>query len=278
METTKEAIKTMKLYHQVERVFNELEALGIKDNDPIKVEQLTPFDQYHYLGTDAVDESVHEIGLKKDMRVLEVGAGIGGPSRHLANSVGCHMTAMELQDDLNKTASALTKRCGLSDKVDHVCGDILEGAPNGEQFDALVSWLTFLHIPDRNRLYKECYKALKPGAGIYVEDYFASAPLTESEQKDLAVHVYCERVPSMDDYQIELTDTGFENIRLVDMSKTWTEFVVDRLQKFEAAHERNLNLHGVEIVEGLTEFYTTVVNLFKVGNLGGIKFSANKPS
>ena len=268
----------MKLYHQVERVFNELEALGIKDNDPIKVEQLTPFDQYHYLGTDAVDESVHEIGLKKDMRVLEVGAGIGGPSRHLANSVGCHMTAMELQDDLNKTASALTKRCGLSDKVDHVCGDILEGAPNGEQFDALVSWLTFLHIPDRNRLYKECYKALKPGAGIYVEDYFASAPLTESEQKDLAVHVYCERVPSMDDYQIELTDTGFENIRLVDMSKTWTEFVVDRLQKFEAAHERNLNLHGVEIVEGLTEFYTTVVNLFKVGNLGGIKFAANKPS
>lgn len=278
METTKEAIKKMKLYHQVERVFNELEALGIKDNDPIKVEQLTPFDQYHYLGTDAVDESVHEIGLKKDMRVLEVGAGIGGPSRHLANSVGCHMTAMELQDDLNKTASALTKRCGLSDKVDHVCGDILEGAPNGEQFDALVSWLTFLHIPDRNRLYKECYKALKPGAGIYVEDYFASAPLTESEQKDLAVHVYCERVPSMDDYQIELTDTGFENIRLVDMSKTWTEFVVDRLQKFEAAHERNLNLHGVEIIEGLTEFYTTVVNLFKVGNLGGIKFSANKPS
>lgn len=278
METTKEAIKTMKLYHQVERVFNELEALGIKDNDPIKVEQLTPFDQYHYLGTDAVDESVHEIGLKKDMRVLEVGAGIGGPSRHLANSVGCHMTAMELQDDLNKTAAALTKRCGLSDKVDHVCGDILEGAPNGEQFDALVSWLTFLHIPDRNRLYKECYKALKPGAGIYVEDYFASAPLTESEQKDLAVHVYCERVPSMDDYQIELTETGFENIRLVDMSKTWTEFVVDRLQKFEAAHERNLNLHGVEIVEGLTEFYTTVVNLFKVGNLGGIKFAANKPS
>ena len=275
---TKEAIKTMKLYHQVERVFNELEALGIKDNDPIKVEQLTPFDQYHYLGTDAVDESVHEIGLKKDMRVLEVGAGIGGPSRHLANSVGCHMTAMELQDDLNKTASALTKRCGLSDKVDHVCGDILKGAPNGEQFDALVSWLTFLHIPDRNRLYKKCYKALKPGAGIYVEDYFASAPLTESEQKDLAVHVYCERVPSMDDYRIELTDTGFENIRLVDMSKTWTEFVVDRLQKFEAAHERNLNLHGVEIVEGLTEFYTTVVNLFKVGNLGGIKFTANKPS
>jgi cyclopropane fatty-acyl-phospholipid synthase-like methyltransferase len=278
MEATKEAIKTMKLYHQVERVFNELEALGIKDNDPIKVEQLTPFDQYHYLGTDAVDESVHEIGLKKDMRVLEVGAGIGGPSRYLANSVGCHMTAMELQDDLNKTASALTKRCGLSDRVDHVCGDILEGAPNDEQFDALVSWLTFLHIPDRNRLYKECYKALKPGAGMYVEDYFASAPLTESEQKDLAVHVYCERVPSMDDYQIELTDTGFENIRLVDMSKTWTEFVVDRLQKFEAAHERNLNLHGVEIVEGLTEFYTTVVNLFKVGNLGGIKFTANKPS
>ena len=267
----------MKLYHQVERVFNELKALGIQDKEPIKVEQLTPFDQYHYLGTGAVDASVREIGINKNMRVLEVGAGIGGPSRYLAHSVGCHITAMELQADLNQTASALTERCGLSGNVEHVCGDILKGAPGGQQFDALVSWLTFLHIPARNTLYEKCYTALKPGAGIYVEDYFARAPLTHAEQKNLAMHVYCERVPSMDDYRFELNEAGFANIRLVDVSEPWTQFVIDRLAKFEAARERNLNLHGAKTVDGLTEFYTTVVDLFKAGNLGGIKFTANKP-
>ena len=55
-------IKTMKLYHQVERVFNELTALGIGQSDPVDVELLSQFDQYHYFGTAAVDEGVRRGG------------------------------------------------------------------------------------------------------------------------------------------------------------------------------------------------------------------------
>ncbi|MGI9303535.1 MAG: SAM-dependent methyltransferase, partial [Gammaproteobacteria bacterium] len=157
-------IASIKLYHQVQRVFNELETLGLGPGDPIKVEQLTPFDQYHYLGTEAVDEATRGLDIVESMRVLEVGGGIGGPARHLAHTTGCHMTVMELQLELNDTARELTRRCGLAEKIDHVCGDILKGPPGDAQFDALVSWLTFLHIPQRETLYAQCYKALAPGA------------------------------------------------------------------------------------------------------------------
>ena len=268
----------MKLYHQVERVFNELEALSIGPGDPIEVEQLAPFDQYHYLGTEAVGEATRRLNIVEDMRVLEVGGGIGGPSRHLAHTTGCHMTVMELQPDLNDTAQELTKRCGLAGKIDHACGDILKGPPGDAQFDALVSWLTFLHIPNREALYAECYKALTPGAGMYAEDYFARGMLTDSEREKLARQVYCERVPSMDDYRRELASAGFEKVELTDMSDQWAAFVTDRLQKFEDARERNLKLHGTEIVDGLTEFYAAVVELFKAGNLGGVRLVAWKPA
>ena len=152
------AIKTMKLYHQVERVFNELAALGIAPDDTIDVEQLVAFDQYHYLGTAAVDEAVRRLNLSADAEVLEVGSGIGGPSRHLAHAAGWRMTALELQPDLHEVATQLTRRCGLAERVAHRCGNILDGV--GSRHDALVSWLTFLHIAERPALYARCFDAL----------------------------------------------------------------------------------------------------------------------
>ena len=48
-------MKAMKLYDHVDRIHRELAALDIDGDAPLTVEQLTPFDHYHYLGTEAVD-------------------------------------------------------------------------------------------------------------------------------------------------------------------------------------------------------------------------------
>jgi hypothetical protein len=44
-------MKSMKLYDNVRRIHNELAALGISPDAALRVDQLTPFDQYHYFGT-----------------------------------------------------------------------------------------------------------------------------------------------------------------------------------------------------------------------------------
>ena len=270
-------ITAMKLYHQADRVFNELNSLGIKDKDPVDVSVLSAFDQYHYLGTDAVDEAIKKLDIDSSMEIMEIGAGIGGPARYLAHTSGCKMTALELQPELNSTAMKLTARCRLQGKVTHLCGDILDGLPENKQYDALVSWLTFLHIPDRPTLYSNCFAALKPGTGIYVEDYFERNPLTDQDKLVLRREVYCDCVPTMSEYFNELSEAGFTRIELVDKSAQWTEFVVERQSAFENARERNENLHGKKIVNGLSEFYRAIVNLFTAGNLGGVCFTAWKP-
>ena len=56
-----ESAKSMKLYDRVERIHNELRELGIPDDAPLTVEQLVPFDQYHYHGTEAVDEAARRV-------------------------------------------------------------------------------------------------------------------------------------------------------------------------------------------------------------------------
>ena len=81
-------IKSMGLYHHVDRVGSEVRDLGRSDDEPLRADELTAFDQLHYHGTEAVDEAVRSTGINQQSAVLEVGSGIGGPARHLASTTG----------------------------------------------------------------------------------------------------------------------------------------------------------------------------------------------
>ncbi len=269
-------MKTMGLYRQVERIHNELRALGFEDGAPLRVENLVPFDQYHYEGTETVDQAMRRLGIAADSHVLDVGSGIGGPARYMAARAGCRVTALELQPDLNATALGLTERCGLAGRVDHLCGDMLSGIVAGRGFDALVSMLCFLHIPDRATLLSQCHAALKPGAAMFVDDYYARGALTEVERRDLADKVCCPYVPSLDELEAQLRAAGFAEVELLDQSEPWTAFVTDRLAGFRGDRPRLVALHGAELVEALEDFYATVVRLFTGGRLGGVRFLARR--
>ncbi len=265
-------MKAMKLYDRVERIHNELIALDIADGAPLTVEQLTPFDQYHYFGTEAVDEAIAALGLTAGMRVLDVGSGIGGPARYMAARSGAWVTALELQPDLDALAADLTRRCGLANLVEHRCGDILDGLD--ETFDAVVSFLCFLHIADRGRLLAACRAALEVGGGMYIEDFAQRRSLTPAEAADLEVKVQCPPLPSSSEYCAQLRAAGFDDVQVEDVTSQWTAFTASRLQGFRASRQRNVSVHGVDIVDGLDDFYATVARLFDTGAIGGLKILA----
>ncbi len=269
-------IKSMRLYHGVERVLNELAAAGHGPHDPLDAGDLSAFDQYHYLGTAAVDEATRRTPIDSQTMTVEVGGGIGGPARHLATQTGCHVTTVELQPDLNSLASELTDRCGLGDRIDHVAGDFLDSVVPATSFDVLVSWLTFLHIADRPKLYTECNRTLRPGGWMYVEDYHRLGEFTEAEQASLANDIFCHHVPTMDQYHEELDAAGFGDIELIDMSREWTLFVDQRLASFRAARGELVDRHDEPLVDGLDHFYSAVAALFGGGNLGGLRLVARK--
>ena len=271
------ALKTMKLYYEVERVFRELRALGIEEDQPVAVEELSDLDQYHYLGTEAVDEAIRLLGLRPGQRVLDVGSGIGGPARYIAHRAECRVTALEIQPDLHITAAALTERCGLEDRVEHVCGDILEWNANTERFDALVSWLVFLHIRDRGALLGRCFDALQPGGRLFAEDLFALGSLTDEERGTLASKVYCCALPSRFEYAVQLERAGFVDVEFVDMTKIWRRFVRERAEAYRRDRERQIEVNGAQVFAALDDFYRAMALLFEGGNLGGIRLTARRP-
>jgi cyclopropane fatty-acyl-phospholipid synthase-like methyltransferase len=266
------SMKAMKLYDRVERIHNELALIDVDDAAPLTVEQLTPFDNYHYFGTEAVDEAIVALGLRPGMRVLDIGSGIGGPARYMAATSGARVTALEIQPDLDVLATDLTRRCGLDHLVEHRCGDILEGL--GEHYDAVVSFLCFLHIADRRRLFAACRGALAAGGAMYIEDYAERREPTVDEAALLEVKVQCPSLPSPARYEAQIRAAGFDDIHVEDVTSQWTAFTASRLEMFRALRERNISVHGLEIVEGLDDFYATVAGLFDSGVIAGLKILA----
>jgi cyclopropane fatty-acyl-phospholipid synthase-like methyltransferase len=266
------SMKTMKLYDRVERIHNELALIDLDESAPLAVEQLAPFDNYHYFGTEAVDEAIVALGLEAGMRVLDIGSGIGGPARYIAARSGAHVTALELQPDLDAVAADLTRRCDLADLVEHRCGDILDGL--AETYDAIVSFLCFLHIADREGLLTACRAALAVGGGMYIEDYAKRREPTGDEAAALQVKVQCPMLPFPVEYEECLRVAGFSDIHIEDVTLPWASFTASRLEEFRAARERNVSVHGLDIVEGLDDFYATVADLFDSGVIAGLKVLA----
>ncbi len=266
-------MKSMKLYSDVHRIYNNLAAMGLGAGDALTVAQLTPFDQYHYDGTDAVDLAMEKLGVGAGARLLDIGSGIGGPARYIAEKTGAHVTALELQADLDAVARDLTTRCGLDEVVAHECGDILDGNLRGP-YDGIISMLCMLHIPDKARLFAACRAALKPGKAMYIEDFAEARPLSAAEAESLAVKVQASALPTPERYRALLVQAGFADVTMTDVTADWQRVSAARVQAAVAGRAANIALHGAEVVAGLEDFYVAVDDLWQGGGLTGLRILA----
>ena len=93
-----------------------------------------------------------------------------GPSRYLAKAFGCRVTGLDLTPEFCRVATMLAERTGLSDKVDYRQGDALAMPFEAESFDLVWSQSVAMKILDRDRLYGEVRRVVKPGGRYAFSD------------------------------------------------------------------------------------------------------------
>jgi len=270
-------IESIPLYTHLDRINSGLAVLGIGPTDKIQPDQLFPLDQWHYHGTDAVRAAADQLGLGPSSHVLEIGSGVGGPARYLAHTTGCHVTALELQPKVHALAADLTQRCGLADRVRHVCGDALSHPIPDASFDAIVSWLAVLHIPDRKRLYARLAPALRPGGVCYIEDLCMRAPFAVADLRDLRDVVYGVSVSDIDGHEDDLRAAGFVDVVGTDQTADWAPYTSARLAAWQANHATYARAHGEGAYAAQELFYAVIARLFATGSLGGVRLTARVP-
>ena len=151
-----------------ERILGALEAAG-KDTSRLTVADLAQVDEFHARGRPATAELASALGLTPSMRVLDVGCGIGGPSRYVAATCGCRVTGIDLTEEYCRVATLLADKVGLGERVEFRQGNALAMPFEDASFDAAYTQHVAMNIEDKAALYAEVRRVLKPGArfGIY---------------------------------------------------------------------------------------------------------------
>jgi ubiquinone/menaquinone biosynthesis C-methylase UbiE len=144
-----------------------------KDVEHLTPDDLAPVDEFHSGGRNATARLAQLAQIDASQRVLDVGCGIGGPSRYLASKFGCQVTGLDLTPEFVALAGMLAQRTRLADKVTYRQGNALDLPFPDASFDVVWSQNAAMNIADRDRLYGEMHRMLRPGGRLALQDVAA---------------------------------------------------------------------------------------------------------
>ncbi|KAF2712503.1 hypothetical protein K504DRAFT_480150 [Pleomassaria siparia CBS 279.74] len=111
----------------------------------------------------------HMMGLRDNMRVLDVGCGVGGPAREIVKFSGVNVVGLNNNDYQIERATRYAEKEGLAHKLKFTKGDFMQMSFPDESFDAVYAIEATVHAPSLEGIYSEIFRVLKPGGvfGVY---------------------------------------------------------------------------------------------------------------
>lgn len=207
-----------------EQIIATLQQAG-KDINNLSRQDLSTFDEFHIGG---VVETRNLIGrvpeLKPRSRVLDVGSGLGGPARTLADEFDCEVVGLDLTEAYCQAATTLTELVGLSDRIRFQHGNALDMPFEDRQFDIVWTQFAAMNIEDKQRLYEQIYRVLK------TDGYFVFHEVFAGDHDELIFPVFWADDDSVNhlrqpDFIRETLNTvGFEEVAWVDLTQHSTEW------------------------------------------------------
>ena len=203
-----------------------------KSPDDVTLDDLASVDEFHVRGREATLELVEAADFARDMNVVDLGSGVGGPARVLAARSGARVTGIDLNGDYCETATRLAAWVGLGDRVSFRQGDVTALPFEDAAFDGAWTVHVGMFVADKAALYGEAARVLKPGARFAIYDAFAvpgaemtyPVPWAASSDKDFAL--------SLQDMTAALDAAGFDVVAITDVTAAagvWAKATVERL-------------------------------------------------
>jgi ubiquinone/menaquinone biosynthesis C-methylase UbiE len=188
-----------------------LEALVASGKDPerLRPDDLAPVDEFHTGGRQATIDFADSAAFAPGMHLLDVGCGIGGPSRYFA-ARGCRVTGIDLTEDYVRIAAALAQRVGLAGKVEYRQASALALPFEAGNFDGAYMMHVGMNIADKPALFREMRRVLKSGSTFAIFDIMRtgegalSFPLHWASSSDTSF------VARPEEYLNALAAAGFE--------------------------------------------------------------------
>jgi ubiquinone/menaquinone biosynthesis C-methylase UbiE len=236
------------------------------------------FGQTSWVTTEESEQIPNMLELNSNSSVLEIGCGSGAYALHLAQTVGCSVTGLDINALGIRNASQLALDSGMAQKVRFEVCDVSLPLPFADEtFDAVFSNDVLCHVPGRPSLIAEIHRVLKPGGGRLL---FSDALIIGSivSQEEIAtrssIGFYLFSPPGENERLMQ--QAGFSNIETLDT----TEHAARTAARWHSARQkykdRLIVVEGELKWAGLQRFLSCVHALTKERRLLRLLYQAQK--
>jgi SAM-dependent methyltransferase len=244
--------------------------------DGVDVDRLTAKDLYerdldcqnlggHRLLVTAANAVAEHAAPQAGDAVIDIGCGMGGPGRYLADRFGCSVLGVDLLPLRVDAAEALTARTGQADRISYrVASGTGLPADDGSHAQA---WMldVGIHVADKPALFAEIARVLRPGGLLVMHDQTGPLPPAMDPATMGAPFI----APSLLDLIGLLEGAGLRLLRWQDTSRE----VVDFFHRAQDSVARSSTAEGMpspwrELVERTARAY--IETLADIGSRTGL--------
>ena len=153
----------------VSRIVSALADAGFDTND-LEPNVFAGADEFHIGGRKGSEYVAKALDLESGQRLLDIGSGIGGPARFIANTLDVTVEGIDLTPEFVEAAVEITEMVGMTEQVSFEVGSATSIPFEDDTFDASTMLHVGMNISDKELLFREMARVTKPDGSIVVYD------------------------------------------------------------------------------------------------------------
>lgn len=181
-----------------------------KTIDILTVEDLAPVDEFHIGGRLATENLLNQLSFSEKHHVLDVGCGLGGAARYVVNKYNNRVTGIDLTQEYIEAGKVLSAWVGLEKKVALQHGSATEMPFEDSSFDGGYMLHVGMNIEDKELLFEEIYRVLRPGASFGVYDVMRNKEGELAFPVPWATDKSTSKLATPNQYKKALSKAGFK--------------------------------------------------------------------
>jgi ubiquinone/menaquinone biosynthesis C-methylase UbiE len=215
----------------------------------------------------------------RDRRILDIGCGIGGPAVVLAEKYGANVVGIDIEPEVVSRAQRRAKDLGIDSRCEFL---LVEPGPMpfpDESFDVVLSSGVIMQIEDKQKVFEESLRVLKPGGALTSYDWMKP----EGEfGDDMRYWFEMERltydIKTFAEYETLLRDAGFADIQISDRSDWYRRKVKEEYEQIQTVlYPRMLDSLGKEEADHFVENWRAMKVVCEQGDVFQGYYRARKP-